>query len=170
MSSSVGDSRRSQLALTKLAATPLELPKERLINFCVANNLASLVWAANLADLELHTYLFTSNDVDRPTVIAFDLDPGPPAAPPVLPWQPPHSRSDAWPVSGRTAVWAGPRIACWWFDAADTAVGAVDVGAAGAGGGLGADVDAEVLAEPGRSGRGSGTIPPPVQGSHGPAR
>jgi bifunctional non-homologous end joining protein LigD len=49
------------------------------IHFCVANNLASLVWAANLADLELHTYLSKAPDVDRPTLMVFDLDPGPPA-------------------------------------------------------------------------------------------
>jgi bifunctional non-homologous end joining protein LigD len=49
------------------------------IHFCVANNLASLVWAANLADLELHTYLSTAPDVESPTMVVFDLDPGPPA-------------------------------------------------------------------------------------------
>jgi bifunctional non-homologous end joining protein LigD len=49
------------------------------IHFCVAANLASLVWAANLADLELHTYLCRTADVDHPTMMVFDLDPGPPA-------------------------------------------------------------------------------------------
>jgi len=37
------------------------------------------VWAANLADLELHTSLSLAKDILRPTVLAFDLDPGPPA-------------------------------------------------------------------------------------------
>lgn len=49
------------------------------INFCVANDLASLVWAANLADLELHTYLSRAPNVDQPTMMVFDLDPGAPA-------------------------------------------------------------------------------------------
>jgi bifunctional non-homologous end joining protein LigD len=38
-----------------------------------------LVWAANLADLELHTFLHRAPAVSRPTALAFDLDPGPPA-------------------------------------------------------------------------------------------
>lgn len=49
------------------------------INFCLANDLPTLVWLANLADLELHTSLATAADYSRPTMIAFDLDPGPPA-------------------------------------------------------------------------------------------
>jgi bifunctional non-homologous end joining protein LigD len=49
------------------------------INFCLADDLPTLVWLANLADLELHTSLATATDYSRPTVIAFDLDPGPPA-------------------------------------------------------------------------------------------
>lgn len=49
------------------------------INFCLANDLPTLVWAANLADLELHTYLAKANRVEEPTMLVFDLDPGPPA-------------------------------------------------------------------------------------------
>jgi bifunctional non-homologous end joining protein LigD len=49
------------------------------INYCMMNNLAALVWAANLADLELHTFLHKAPAISRPTAIAFDLDPGPPA-------------------------------------------------------------------------------------------
>ena len=49
------------------------------INFCLANDLPTLVWLANLADLELNTTQATAADYSRPTVIAFDLDPGPPA-------------------------------------------------------------------------------------------
>jgi bifunctional non-homologous end joining protein LigD len=49
------------------------------INFCLAQDLPTLVWLANLADLELHTSLATAEDYSRPTVIAFDLDPGAPA-------------------------------------------------------------------------------------------
>ena len=55
--------------------------KERVdkIDYCVCDDLATLVWLANLADLELHPSLSLADDVDRPTVMAFDLDPGAPA-------------------------------------------------------------------------------------------
>jgi bifunctional non-homologous end joining protein LigD len=49
------------------------------INYCVINDLPSLIWAANLADLELHTFLHKAPSIGRPTALAFDLDPGPPA-------------------------------------------------------------------------------------------
>ncbi|MGH2844846.1 MAG: non-homologous end-joining DNA ligase [Thermoleophilaceae bacterium] len=49
------------------------------IEYCVCDNLPTLVWLANLADLELHPSLSLVDDADRPTVMAFDLDPGPPA-------------------------------------------------------------------------------------------
>jgi bifunctional non-homologous end joining protein LigD len=51
----------------------------RDIEFCLCEDLATLVWLANLADLELHTSLALAADVKSPTVLAFDLDPGPPA-------------------------------------------------------------------------------------------
>jgi bifunctional non-homologous end joining protein LigD len=50
-----------------------------IIPFCLANDLPTLVWLANLADLELHTSLSRAPEIERPTVMAFDLDPGPPA-------------------------------------------------------------------------------------------
>jgi bifunctional non-homologous end joining protein LigD len=43
------------------------------------NDLPALVWAANLADLELHTFLHRAPAIARPTALAFDLDPGAPA-------------------------------------------------------------------------------------------
>jgi bifunctional non-homologous end joining protein LigD len=49
------------------------------IHYCVMNGLPSLVWAANLADLELHTFLHRAPSINRPDWLAFDLDPGPPA-------------------------------------------------------------------------------------------
>src|SRR6185295_8518448 len=49
------------------------------INFCLCEDLPTLVWLANLADLELHTSLARVDAYESPTVIAFDLDPGPPA-------------------------------------------------------------------------------------------
>ncbi|MEA2332209.1 MAG: bifunctional non-ous end joining protein LigD [Thermoleophilaceae bacterium] len=50
------------------------------IEYCVCDDLPTLVWLANLADLELHPSLSLVDDIDRPTVMAFDLDPGEPAA------------------------------------------------------------------------------------------
>jgi bifunctional non-homologous end joining protein LigD len=52
----------------------------RVIHFCLANDLPTLVWLANLADLELHTSLSLAQDTMRPTMVVFDLDPGAPAA------------------------------------------------------------------------------------------
>jgi len=49
------------------------------IDYCMINDLPALVWAANLADLELHTFLHRAPAIDRPTALAFDLDPGAPA-------------------------------------------------------------------------------------------
>lgn len=49
-----------------------------VINYCVLNDLPALVWAANLANLELHTFLHKAPAINRPTALAFDLDPGPP--------------------------------------------------------------------------------------------
>ena len=51
----------------------------RIMDYCLAQDLPTLVWAANLADLELHTSLARKKDVARPTVMVFDLDPGAPA-------------------------------------------------------------------------------------------
>jgi bifunctional non-homologous end joining protein LigD len=51
----------------------------RYMNYCLAQDLPTLVWAANLADLELHTSLAKKADVAKPTVMVFDLDPGAPA-------------------------------------------------------------------------------------------
>src|SRR5438105_514175 len=51
----------------------------RIMDYCLAQDLPTLVWAANLADLELHTSLARKKDVARPTMMVFDLDPGPPA-------------------------------------------------------------------------------------------
>ena len=53
--------------------------KEGKIDYCVMSDLPALVWAANLANLELHTFLHKAPSITRPTTMAFDLDPGAPA-------------------------------------------------------------------------------------------
>jgi bifunctional non-homologous end joining protein LigD len=51
----------------------------RWMDYCVIDDVATLVWAANLADLELHTSLSLGKDVLQPCFLVFDLDPGAPA-------------------------------------------------------------------------------------------
>jgi bifunctional non-homologous end joining protein LigD len=51
----------------------------RTIHFILANDLPTLVWIANLASIELHPSLSLAADIPTPTMIVFDLDPGPPA-------------------------------------------------------------------------------------------
>jgi bifunctional non-homologous end joining protein LigD len=49
------------------------------IDFCLCEDRPTLVWLAQLAALELHPSLSLARQQERPTVLAFDLDPGPPA-------------------------------------------------------------------------------------------
>jgi bifunctional non-homologous end joining protein LigD len=53
--------------------------REGEIDFCVVEDLPTLVWLANLADLELHTSLSLAAEIETPTAVVFDLDPGAPA-------------------------------------------------------------------------------------------
>ena len=48
------------------------------IDYVVVKDLATLVWTANLASLELHTHMWRV-DQDSPDLVVFDLDPGAPA-------------------------------------------------------------------------------------------
>ncbi|MEJ7798415.1 MAG: DNA ligase D [Solirubrobacteraceae bacterium] len=52
---------------------------EKTVDFCVCEDLPTLVWLGNLAALELHTSLSRALPIERPTMMVFDLDPGPPA-------------------------------------------------------------------------------------------
>jgi bifunctional non-homologous end joining protein LigD len=54
-------------------------PRAGKIDFCVCDSLPTLIWMAQLAAVELHPSLSLSRAPKRPTVLAFDLDPGPPA-------------------------------------------------------------------------------------------
>lgn len=49
------------------------------IDYCLLDGLPALVWAANLANLEVHTFLHRAGAMSRPNFLVFDLDPGPPA-------------------------------------------------------------------------------------------
>jgi bifunctional non-homologous end joining protein LigD len=54
-------------------------PHAGKIDFCVCDGLPTLTWMAQLATIELHPSLSLARAPKRPTVLAFDLDPGPPA-------------------------------------------------------------------------------------------
>jgi bifunctional non-homologous end joining protein LigD len=54
-------------------------PNAGKIDFCVCDGLPTLIWMAQLAAIELHPSLSLGRAPKRPTVVAFDLDPGPPA-------------------------------------------------------------------------------------------
>ena len=54
-------------------------PRAGDIDFCVCEDRPTLVWMAQLAAIELHPSLSLAKAPDRPTVLAFDLDPGAPA-------------------------------------------------------------------------------------------
>lgn len=47
-----------------------------VIRYILINDLPTLVWSANMANLELHPFLARVPRVDRPTSVVFDLDPG----------------------------------------------------------------------------------------------
>src|SRR4051794_17095138 len=63
--------------LTKVAV-PSEA-KGHPINYCVIDSEDSLIWSANHANIELHVTLALGEDIQRPTHLVFDLDPGEPA-------------------------------------------------------------------------------------------
>jgi bifunctional non-homologous end joining protein LigD len=49
------------------------------IDYCLCDDRATLIWLGQLAALELHPSLSHAEEIERPTVLAFDLDPGEPA-------------------------------------------------------------------------------------------
>jgi len=51
----------------------------RTMHYVEVGDVPTLVWLANLASLELHPSLASAKNVDCPTMMVFDLDPGPPA-------------------------------------------------------------------------------------------
>jgi bifunctional non-homologous end joining protein LigD len=54
-------------------------PSGRAWNFCAVDDLPTLVWVANLGTIELHPFLALRAQLERPTALVLDLDPGPPA-------------------------------------------------------------------------------------------
>lgn len=52
---------------------------DRWMYYCLVQDLPSLVWVAQLGTIELHTSLSLYRKTPQPRILAFDLDPGPPA-------------------------------------------------------------------------------------------
>lgn len=62
-----------------LKTTDVARSDGEIIHYCLLNDVASLAWAANIANLELHPFLHKASAPTRPQSLVFDLDPGPPA-------------------------------------------------------------------------------------------
>jgi bifunctional non-homologous end joining protein LigD len=51
------------------------------IHFCRLDDTAALIWSVNHGNLEMHPLLSVAPELNTPTTLAFDLDPGEPAGP-----------------------------------------------------------------------------------------
>ena len=60
-------------------ASPGSTKNRETIEYILGGDLPTLIWAANLAALELHTPMWRYPSVGDPDLLVFDLDPGPPA-------------------------------------------------------------------------------------------
>ena len=49
------------------------------IDYCCIAEVAGLAWTANMAALEIHSPMARCHDIESPTMVVFDLDPGAPA-------------------------------------------------------------------------------------------
>jgi bifunctional non-homologous end joining protein LigD len=58
-----------------------DIPQDdgEMMTFCLVNDLETLIWAENLASLELHVPLAKARTPETPDSMVFDLDPGEPA-------------------------------------------------------------------------------------------
>jgi bifunctional non-homologous end joining protein LigD len=59
--------------------SPGSTKSRETVEYVLGGDLPTLIWAANLAALELHTPMWRYPDAGRPDLLVFDLDPGPPA-------------------------------------------------------------------------------------------
>jgi len=64
---------------TATIASPGSTKSRETIEYILGGELPTLIWAANLAALELHTPMWRYPDIGQPDLLVFDLDPGPPA-------------------------------------------------------------------------------------------
>jgi len=59
--------------------SPGSTKSRETVEYIVGGDLPTLIWAANLAALELHTPMWRLARAVKPDLLVFDLDPGPPA-------------------------------------------------------------------------------------------
>ena len=64
---------------TATLASPGSTKSRETIEYLLGGDLPTLIWAANLAALELHTPMWRYPHIGEPDLLVFDLDPGPPA-------------------------------------------------------------------------------------------
>jgi bifunctional non-homologous end joining protein LigD len=64
---------------TKRIPSPGSTKTRETVEYVVAGDLPTLIWAANLADLEIHTPMWRLPHIAEPDLLVFDLDPGAPA-------------------------------------------------------------------------------------------
>lgn len=64
---------------TAKIASPGSTKSRDTIEYLLGGDLPTLIWAANLAALELHTPMWRYPHFGEPDLLVFDLDPGPPA-------------------------------------------------------------------------------------------
>jgi bifunctional non-homologous end joining protein LigD len=64
---------------TATIASPGSTKSRETIEYLLGGDLPTLIWAANLAALELHTPMWRYPHVGEPDLLVFDLDPGAPA-------------------------------------------------------------------------------------------
>lgn len=63
-----------------VATAPVASERQaKAVPYVLCNDLPTLMWLVNLADLEFHPLLSRAPDLATPTVVVFDLDPGAPA-------------------------------------------------------------------------------------------
>ena len=63
-------------AWVKTVSVPRRETPGKDIRYIVINDLPTLVWSANLANLEIHPFLHRAPRLDRPASMVFDCDPG----------------------------------------------------------------------------------------------
>jgi bifunctional non-homologous end joining protein LigD len=59
-----------------IETTPVPRSEGGVINYIMINDAPTLAWCANNGAVEFHPFLHRGADLDRPTHVAFDLDPG----------------------------------------------------------------------------------------------
>jgi bifunctional non-homologous end joining protein LigD len=70
---------RPEWVATARIPSPGSTKSRDTIEYLIGADLPTLIWAANLAALELHTPMWRYPDIGKPDLLVFDLDPGPPA-------------------------------------------------------------------------------------------